>query len=128
MYELKIFNWIEKHIVEKILLESPIENFKKWELVFKEWENSNWKWYVIKSWKVWIIINRIQVTELGVWEMFWEIALLREEERNATVEALEDLELIALTLNDLIEMVNHDDNIINKQIMKRIEENLDNNF
>lgn len=128
MYELKIFNWIEKHIVEKILLESPIENFKEWEIVFKEWENSNWKWYVIKSWKVSIIINKVVVAELWVWEMFWEIALLREEERNATVIAISDLELIALTLNDLIEMVNHDENIINKQIMRRIEENIENNF
>lgn len=128
MYELKIFNWIEKHIVEKILATSPIENYKKWDVIFKEWELSNWKWYVIKSWVVSISINKVVISELWVGEMFWEIALLREEERNATVIATTDLELISLTLNDLIELVNHDDNIINKQIMRRIEENLENNF
>ncbi|NDK08175.1 cyclic nucleotide-binding domain-containing protein [Candidatus Gracilibacteria bacterium] len=128
MYELKIFNGIEKHIVEKILLESPIENFKEGEIVFKEGENSNGKGYVIKSGKVSININKVVVAELGAGEMFGEIALLREEERNATVIAISDLELIALTLNDLIEMVNHDENIINKQIMRRIEENIENNF
>ncbi len=128
MFELKIFNWIEEHIVNKILASSPIENFKKWDIVFKKWDRSNWKWYVIKSWSVWIIINEVKVASLGMWEMFWEIGLLREEERSATVEAISDLELIALSLSDLIEMVNHDDNIINKQIMRRIEENLENNF
>lgn len=128
MYELKIFNWIEKDIVQKILTTSPIENYKKWDIIFKEWELSNWKWYVIKSWTVSISINKVIISELWVWEMFWEIALLREEERNATVIAITDLELISLTLNDLIELVNHDDNIINKQIMRRIEENIENNF
>ena len=128
MFELKIFNWIEEHIVKKILASSPIENFNKWDIVFKKWDRSNWKWYVIKSWIVWIIINDVEVAKLGMWEMFWEIGLLREEERSATVEARSDLELIALSISDLIEMVNHDDNIINKQIMRRIEENLENNF
>lgn len=128
MFELKIFNWIEENIVNRILSNSPIEKFKIWDIVFKEWEKSNWKGYVIKSWTVWIVIKWIKVTELGMWEMFWEIAILREEDRSATVEALADLELIVLSLADLIELVNHDDNIINKQIMKRIEENLENNF
>jgi CRP-like cAMP-binding protein len=49
---------------------------------------------------------------------------LTEEYRNATVEVVSDVELIVITYPDLIDMVNHDDNIINKQIMKRIEENL----
>jgi CRP-like cAMP-binding protein len=56
--------------------------------------------------------------------MFWEIALLNEEARTATVRAITNLELIVITLSDLIEMINSDDNIINKQIIKRIEENL----
>lgn len=128
MFELKIFNWIEENIVKKILTSSPIENFKKWTLIFKEGELSNWKWYVIKEWMVSIIIQWVKVADLGKWEMFWEIGLLRDEQRNATVQAVTDIELISLSLGDLIEMVNHDDNIINKQIMRRIEQNLENNF
>jgi len=35
--------------------------------------------------------------------------------------------LIVLTLDDLIDMINSDENNINKEIMRRIEENLENN-
>jgi CRP-like cAMP-binding protein len=49
---------------------------------------------------------------------------LNEEQRTATVEALEPTEVIVLTLNNLIEMINNDDNSINKEIIRRIEENL----
>jgi len=37
-----------------------------------------------------------------------------------------DTEVIILTLDSLIEMINNDENKINKVIMKRIEENLQN--
>jgi CRP-like cAMP-binding protein len=57
--------------------------------------------------------------------MFGEIALLNEEERTATVEAIEDTEVIILTLNNLINLINNDSNNINKEIIKRIEENLE---
>jgi hypothetical protein len=43
------------------------------------------------------------------------------------VEAIEDVEVIVLTLECLIEMINHDDNSINKEIVRRIEENIYNN-
>jgi len=35
--------------------------------------------------------------------------------------------MIILTINDLIDMINNDENKINKEIMRRIEENLENN-
>lgn len=124
MFELEIFKWIESHIVEKIISNVPIEKFVRWDVVFNEWEVTNWKAYVIKSWEVQILAKWKEIAKLKKWEIFWEIALLNEEERNATVLALTDLELIVITYSDLIDMINHDDNIINKQIMRRIEQNL----
>lgn len=124
MFELEIFKWIEFATVEKILAYASIESYNKWDIVFNEWDQTNWKAYVIKSWEVDIIVKWKKIKTLFEWEIFWEIALLTEEYRNATVEVVSDVELIVITYPDLIDMVNHDDNIINKQIMKRIEENL----
>lgn len=124
MSNLKIFDWIETSIVDKILSYAQIETFNSWDVIFNEWELSNWKSYIIKSGIVEVEIKWNKIVSLWEWEMFWEIALLNEEVRTATVKAITNLELIVITLSDLIEMINNDDNIINKQILKRIEDNL----
>jgi len=124
MSNLKIFNWIENEVVDKILSRATVETFNSLDVIFNEWELSNWKSYIIKSGIVEIEIKWNKIAELWDWEMFWEIALLNEEARTATVKAITNLELIVITFSDLIEMINSDDNIINKQIIKRIEENL----
>ena len=124
MSNLKIFEWIDNEVVDKILSSAQVETFNNLDIIFNEWELSNWKSYIIKTWIVEVEINWNKIAELSDWEMFWEIALLNEETRTATVKAITNLELIVLTLSDLIEMINNDDNIINKQIIRRIEENL----
>jgi len=126
IYNLKIFRWIDKDVVEKIILQSEEKKFIDWEMIMIEWEESNWEWYIIKSWSVSISIWWKHVAELSNWDIFWEIALLNEEERTATVMANSDTEVIILTLDSLIEMINNDENKINKVIMRRIEENLQN--
>lgn len=122
---LKIFSWISEDIVIKLLQNCKIEQFTEWSTIFKEWESSNWKWYIIKSWDVEIQIEWKNIAQLYQGDIFWEIALLNEEERTATVIAKSNLELIVLNLDDLIEMINNDENTINKKILNRIEENLD---
>lgn len=124
MHELKIFSWVEESIVNKILENSPIEKFIKNTVIFKEWEQSNWKWYVIKEWEIAVLVNQVELTELWKWEVFWEIALLNEEKRNATIVALTDVKLIVLTLDDMVDIINNDENLVNKEIIRRIEENL----
>jgi CRP-like cAMP-binding protein len=62
--------------------------------------------------------------DLSAGNIVGEIALLNEEERTATVQATSDTTMIVLTLDDLIDMINSDENKINKEIMRRIEENL----
>jgi len=125
IYSLEIFKWIDKDIIDNIVKDCPIKEYKEWEMILIEWEDSNWEWYIIKSWRVAISINWTKVAELSTGNIFWEIALLNEEERTATVTALSDIETIVLSLDNLIEMINNDENKINKTIMNRIEENLE---
>ena len=124
IYSLKIFQWIEKDIVDKIILSCHEKSFWNWEIIMMEGEESNGEWYILKSGKVTISIKWQKVAELNEGDIFWEIALLNEEERTATVMTLSEVEVIVLTLDDLIEMIYNDENKINKEIMKRIEENL----
>ncbi|EFK96442.1 hypothetical protein LDC_1539 [sediment metagenome] len=56
--------------------------------------------------------------------MFGEIALLNEDKRSATVEAMSDTRVIVITQESLIGMINNGDNSINKYIIQRIEENM----
>ena len=121
---LEIFSWIDKNIVEEIILSIPEREYKAWELILIEWTPSNQEWYIIKSWKVKISIWWQKIAELWSWNIVWEIALLNEEERTATVEAIEDTTVLVLTLDKLIELINNDWNKINKEIIRRIEENL----
>lgn len=124
IYSLKIFEWIEKETISKIMKECEVRSYDIWEIIMVENEESNWEWYIIKSWNVEIIIWWEKVTELNCWDIFWEIALLNEENRTATVKASSDLKVFVLKIEHLIEMINNWSNLINKTILARIEENL----
>lgn len=124
IYNLEIFRWIEHSIIENIINSCEERIYSEWEMIIIEWTESNWEWYILKTWKVWISIWWSKIAELNSWDIFWEIALLNEEERTATVKALSDITVIVLSIDNLIEMINHDPNKINKTIMNRIEENL----
>ena len=128
IYNLAIFRWIERETVESIIANCEEENFAKGELIMVQWTQSNGKWYIIKNWTVKISINWTKIVDLSAGNIVWEIALLNEEERTATVEATSDTTMIVLTLDDLIDMINSDENNINKEIMRRIEENIENNY
>ena len=124
IFSLWIFKGIERNIIKEIIMQVPERTYKAGEIIILEWSESNGEWYIIKSWRVKVSINWQKIAELSKWDIFWEIALLNEEDRTATVEALEDLTVFVLTLDMLINMINNDDNSINKEIIRRIEENL----
>lgn len=125
IFELRIFKWIEKDVVEEIINNCRNKTFSNGVDIIKEWDDSNWEWYILLSWSVWISIEWAEIAELSEWDIFWEIALLNEEKRTATVTSLWDIEVIVLKIYDIMEMINSGDNKINKVIISRIEENLE---
>lgn len=124
IYELKIFQWVEKDVIDAILENSERENYCSWDTILSQWEDSNGKWYIITQGSVDIIIDENYRTSLYEWDIFGEIALLNEEQRTATVQAKTDLEVIILTQEHLFELINNGNYSINADIMNRIEENL----
>lgn len=123
IYTLKIFNWLDQSIVKNIIENCETREYSDGEIVVMEGEESNWEWYILKSWRVSISINGNYIAELSAWDIFWEIALLNEEERTATVYSQWSIEVIVLNLPDIIKMISVDDTV-NKTVIERIEENL----
>ena len=124
IYGLEIFQGIDHDVVDTIIADCEQRKFSSGEMIISEGEESNGEWYIIKSGKIAISINGSKIAELNEGDIFGEIALLNEETRTATVTALSDMEVIVLSIDHLIEMINNDDNSINKTIMQRMEENL----
>jgi len=126
VHKLAIFSGIDAKIVDTIIEECPIEPFKKWEIIMSQGEIPDGKWYIIRSGSVKVEIDGEETAILWEWEIVGEIALLNEEERTATVTALEDVETLVLSQEIMFTMITNDDNTINKEIMRRMEENLEN--
>lgn len=127
IYTLKIFEWIDSSVLSTIIKGLKIEKFSSSEVIIQEWDESNWKAYIIKSWEVNVEISWEKRAILKTWDIFWEIALLNEEERTASIIAITDVEVFVLTQDIIFELINNWNDTINKDIMKRIRENLSHN-
>lgn len=123
---LKIFEWIEPEIIENIIENCEHRSYEDWSIIIMESEESNGEWYILTSGEVLVSINGDKIAELKKWDIFWEIALLNEEERTASVYAHWDIEVIVLKMENIIEMLSSD-NQINKTVISRIEQNLERN-
>lgn len=126
IYELKIFEWIDKGVIENIIQNCEHRTFNNAEMILMQEEESNWEWYIIKKWSVNISINWESIAQLSTWDIFGEIALLSEEERTASVYSQWETEVIVLKIDDIVQMLSSD-NTINKTIIDRIEENISRN-
>ena len=125
IYTLKIFSWLEKETVDQIVQNSEERNYNSWDIIIFEWEAANWEWYILKKWRVMVSIWWKDIVNLNPWDIFWELALLSEEKRTATVRAETEISVIVLNMDNLIMILNNDNNWLNKTILRRIEENLE---
>lgn len=123
--KLSLFDGIDQSIIEEILAGAARESFWPGEVIMEQWEEPNGKWYIIEHGFVDVWVNWDETAKLSAGDMFWEIALLNEEERSASVVSQSNVTVIVLSQDMLFEMINNDDNSINKEIMRRMEENLE---
>lgn len=123
--KLKIFEGIEDSVVQKILDESSREYFISGQVILEQGEHPDGKGYIIESGKVQVLVHGKQTAILWFGDIFWEIALLNEEPRSATIIAQEDVIALVLSQETLFHMIENDNNSINKEIMRRMEQNLE---
>lgn len=122
--KLKIFDGIDSSVVDQILENAEKQNFTSGEIIIEQGGYPNGTGYIIEEGSVNVLVNDSPTAKLTSGDIFGEIALLNEEVRSATVVAESDVSTILITQEMLFEMINNDDNSINKEIMRRMEENL----
>ena len=122
-----IFEWLNDDDIYSIINYCKIRKYNTWDIIMKEWDVSNWEAYIIKSWVVNIFIENNFVAKIDTWNIFWEIALIREEPRSATAIAKEPLECIVIDADSIFELISKD-NKLNKIIVNRIESNIEKNL
>ena len=121
---LYIFEWLDSDTVISILNNSKIRNYKEWDRIIKEWDVWGQEAYIIVSGTVDIYIEDKFVKKLSKWNIFWEYALIRDENRTATVIADTDVTCIILHIDSLIQIAS-DDIKLNKIMISRINENIE---
>lgn len=123
--KLQIFDGIEESTMRDILDSAERTGFRAGTVIMEQGDAPNGLGYIIEKWTVDVWIDMTQTTTLTDGEMFGEIALLNEEPRTATIVAKTDTIAIVLSQEILFQMIENDDNSINKEIMRRMEENLE---
>ncbi len=98
--KLYIFEWLEEAFLKKILETSQIKLFKANDFVFQEGDKTENSFIlisgvvsVIKWWKI--------VNTIFEWDIFWEIWLVFNEPRTATIKAETNIEVLEITKNSI---------------------------
>lgn len=122
--DLYIFEWFQDDFLQKIISLSKKEKFKSWEVILKEWDIAK-NAYIITKWIVSVIIKWKTVNTIFEWDIFWEIWLVTDEPRTASIKAETDVETIVINRETLHEILkrNPDWDYIKITILNRIIQN-----
>lgn len=104
--ENPIIKYREK--LEKSVYFSKV-HLKPWEVLFDEWDIDN-NLYIILKWQVsvdkYTTTEKKDIKELAIlwtWEFFWEGALKRTEEKQVSIRAINDVELLYIDAKNWIQ-------------------------
>lgn len=122
---LKIFQGIDSNVVSEIISESSTRTYMIGETIISEGDYPNGEWYIITSGSVQISTENGAEHILSQGDIFGEMALLNEEARTASVVAIDELTVIVLSQEILLHLMWQNESSLSKEIMKRMEENLE---
>ncbi len=123
--DIYLFQDININLANKIIDNSRTIEIKAWENIIKQGEKSNNNAYIIKNWIAKVIIWDRVIKTLKAWEIFWEIALITNEPRTATIKAMTNIKLLQINKELLHNIIKEFPNWkeIQKIMMERILEN-----
>ena len=100
-------------------------SFKKGEIIYKSGEEQN-NFYIIDKGKVQVLVgeNKLTLTVLSAGDFFGEESLNEDQNAAYTIEAIEDSEIIKISYQSLVEMMNKNREISLKILKKLTEKNL----
>jgi CRP-like cAMP-binding protein len=126
--DIYIFQDLNNDLINKLIDNSRTIEINAWENVIIEWDQSDNNAYIIKNWIAKVIIWDRVIKTLKNWDIFWEIALITNEPRTATVKALTKLKLLKINKELLHNIIKEFPNWkeIQKVVMERILENTKN--
>jgi len=123
--DIELFEGIDLQTIWYIIDNSRRETFSAWEAIIKQWEKTNGSAYIIQEWTVRVEIDWNEITKLNEWEVFWEIALITDEPRVASVIAESNIVTLKIDKELLHTIIKEFKNWkqIQEVLMKRIIEN-----
>lgn len=122
---LYIFEGFSKEVVAYFLLMTQVQYRKAGEIIIKQGEASNGCAYYINSGRVRISMDGKEIAMIGKGGFFGEMALITDELRSATVEAIEDVELQVFLKEDFLTLLTQSSHgaEFKDEIRRRIMEN-----
>ena len=129
LQDIYIFQDLDKELINFVIDNSKTIEFPAWEYVIKQWEKPDWNAYIIRDWIASLEIDGRKIKTFKKWDIFWEIALITDEPRTASILAITDLKLLKINKKLLHSIINDFPNglEIQKIMMQRIIENTNNN-
>jgi len=121
---LYIFEWFEDSFLQEILNNSRVKNFKANSFVFKEGDKTE-NSFILISGVVSVIKSRQTVNTIFEWDIFWEIGLVLNEPRTASIKAETDIEVLEITKSSVNKILKEHSNgeFIKVTILNRIIQN-----
>ncbi len=119
---LYIFDGFSKEEIAFFLLMSQTQKKSKGERIINLGESSNGCAYFIKSGHVKVMYAGDEIAVLGPESFFWEFALITDEPRSATVEAIDDVELQIFLKEQFLTLLNRSEHSteMKEEIMRRM--------
>lgn len=121
---LYIFDGFSKEEISYFLLMSQSQHRSKGETILTIGDTSNGCAYYINSGHVKVIRGGNEIALLGPGSFFWEMALITDEPRTATVEVIDDVELQVFLKEDFLILLDKSAHSkeIKQEVMRRIKE------
>ncbi len=121
---LYIFDGFASEEVAYFLLMSQTQHRKKGEIILNIGDKSNGCAYYIQSGHIKVIREGNEIALLGPGAFFGEIALITDESRTATIEAIDDVQLQVFLKDDFLVLLNRSQHSkeIKWEILRRMKE------
>lgn len=121
---LYIFDGFSKEEIAYFLLMSQTQYHKKWDRILTVGDISNGCAYYVNNGKLSVTQGGEVVWLLWPGSFFWEVALITDEPRNATVEVVEDAELQVFLKDDFLTLLTQSvhGSEMQAEIMRRIRD------